>query len=203
MKVRHKLTFCRSNAMFAGKSEAARRVMSIADSRFGTKWACIRPDKARRPEDDEGVHRTHSGNLSPCWYTITIQETIFLVQSLIDDGFTLFWIDEPFLWSDLTRLEELVSTLLEHAPIVISSLTATSEGEQWIEISKLLALADEIVQCTDAICVDEKCAARAWRTWYIGGDIKTDKVKAGGASDYIPVCVNCWNARAVGAHIQC
>jgi len=199
VRTRHSLIFCRSNAMFAGKSETAKRLVSIAEKGRKIKWACIRPLEAKRKEDSTYSHVTHAGGKAHCYYVDTAMEAKHLIDDLIDDGCGLFWIDEPFFWSNLTDFKSLVFSTLERANVIISSLTCTSEGEHWEELSMLLALADEIFQCNDAVCVD--CCKVALRTWHVGREEKTAKVKVGGAADYIPVCVDCWNARAERAKV--
>ena len=166
--------------MFSGKTteliRRCRRLMAV-----GKKVLIINAKKDNR----NGLHSvtTHDGAKLEAKSVDMV--TVHWFEQFMKDYHVIAF-DEGQFFDDL---DEVISVLLtNNKHVIVSALQGDAEMKQWDTVSKLIPMADEIVQ-VKALCV--KCHAPASFTKKLvpGGN----RVDVGGKEKYMACCYMCYN----------
>jgi thymidine kinase len=171
--------------MSSGKSTRALNA-ALRLKRLGRTVVLLRPPSAQRGRDQSGLLRTKDGAefraLEPP-----------MISAIKDLEAGAIWLDEPFAWPDADRLPDVLPPLMEEADILVSTISATSEGGPiHPSVSWLMAVADHVYTCY-ADCDGCGRLEVATRSWFVGGE-KAGAIHIG--DSYISLCPECWNSEA-------
>lgn len=130
-------------AMSSGKSTRALSA-ALRLRRLGRRVVLLRPPSAQRERDRLGVLRTKDGVEFEAVEPPLVSS---LEGSLVSDAQAI-WLDEPFAWPDAHHIPDVLPPLLERADVLVSTISATSEGGPiHPSVSWLLAVADHVYTC--------------------------------------------------------
>ena len=183
--------------MAAGKSSRA-IIMLERLQRRGLRVIGVRPGCSVRDfERAGGELRTRTGAKFPCMGLISVR-SFAQCEGLVGEN-DVIWIDEPGLFDDAKDLYAAVGWMREHAEVIISGLTMTSECKPFsmdisgrCPVAAVLATADEIITCRADCDFCEAGRDAATRTVFFASDDKAER-RVGGDEAYAPACVDCWN----------
>lgn len=150
----------------------------------------VRPSKSVRGHEkgDDGYLVSKAGERFPSIETLTVREV-----ERVADKWGAIWIDELMLYDDEANYAfEVVARLRKKMPVLISSLSATSELEPFgSSIPRLIAVADYVEFCR-ADC--DGCNTLKTATRSVCLRDKDGQVLVGGEETYRPLCPDCWTA---------
>jgi thymidine kinase len=196
----HQLTVY-AGPVHSEKSTAALHHASRLE-RLGKRVALIRPIKSIRPDKDNPETGDRVGMLvtkrGEEWPSLDLDSAADILGAFTRSGADALWLDEPGLWlGDDDLVFPAVQSVRTISPVIVSTITASSEGEPFKKAPPALwAAADDPVVCR-ADCDFCGTIGVATRSIYVGDGPKRGQVKVGGVSDYAASCVACSVTQAI------